>query len=123
MKTTKYIVIVGEFDADLDCMDWQEYEYDTRAEQLAAADRLQTKKNRVKLSERITESDRPTRIVLLCAYIIMAIVAGIFSFKNDRLTPMAQIGETAINAGLCEQMDMGYKCLTIDGGMIFGQTN
>lgn len=75
MKTTKYIVIVGEFDADLDCMDWQEYEYDTRAEQFAAADRLQTKKNRVKLSERITE------------------------------------------------MDDGYKCLTIDGGMIFGQLN
>jgi hypothetical protein len=76
MKTTKYIVLVGEFDADLDCMDWQEYEYDTRAEQLIAADRLQTKKNRVKLSERTTE-----------------------------------------------QMDDGYKCLTINGGMIFEQLN
>jgi len=102
MKTTKYIVLVGEFDADLDCMDWQEYEYDTRAEQLIAADRLQTKNNRVKLSERITESDKPTRIVLLCGYVIMAIIAGTFAYKIDRLAPMARIGETAINAGLCE---------------------
>ena len=123
MKTTKYIVLVGEFDADLDCMDWQEYEYDTRAEQLIAADRLQTKNNRVKLSERITESDRPTRIVLLCGYVIMAIIAGTFAYKIDRLATMARIGETAINAGLCEQIYDGYKCLTIDGGMIFERTN
>lgn len=123
MKTTKYIVIVGEFDAYLDCMDWQEYEYDTRAEQLIAADRLQTKNNRVKLSERITESDRPTRITLWFGLIAINIISLITAFNYNHIAPMARIGETAINAGLCEQMDDGYKCLTIDGGMIFGQLN
>lgn len=119
MKTKKYIVIVGEFDALLDCMAWQEYEYDTRAEQIMSADKLTTKTNRLELVERITESDKPTRIVLWCALILEVIIAVAFAFKIDRLTPMARIGETAINAGLCEQLDVGYKCLTIEGGMIF----
>ena len=102
-------------------MDWQEYEYYTRAEQLIAADKFTTKNNRVKLSERITESDKPTRVVLWCGVIAMTIIAFAMAIQRDRLTPMARIGETAINAGLCEQLDDGYKCLTIDGGMIFNK--
>lgn len=121
MKTKKYIVIVGEFDALLDCMDWQEYEYDTRAEQIMSADKLTTKTNRLELVERVTESDKPERIVLWCGVIVMTIIAFAMAIQRDRLTPMARIGETAINAGLCEQLDDGYKCLTIDGGMIFNE--
>ena len=121
MKTKKYIVIVGEFDAGLDCMAWQEYEYDTRAEQIMSADKLTTKTNRLELVERITESDKPTRTVLWFGCCLMLGIAIATANKLDRLAPMARIGETAINAGLCEQLDDGYKCVTIDGGMIFNE--
>ena len=48
-----------------------------------SADKLTTKTNRLELVERITESDKPTRIVLWCALILEVIIA--VAFRQHRI--------------------------------------